>query len=86
MVFPLLPPGRWQRVPEQRPVDATFIRVGVGDEEPSVTVTYDDVGNVVHMGIIHRCLAQPKSPPASEADITNGDLPVLFCFFGAWRL
>ena len=40
---------RWQRAPEQPPVGASVVRVGAGDEGPSVTVTYDNVGNVIRM-------------------------------------
>ena len=45
-----LPPfWRWQRVPEQTPVGTTVVTVGAGDAGPSVTVTYDNVGNVIRM-------------------------------------
>lgn len=40
---------RWQRAPEQLPVGANVIRVGAGDEEPSVNVTYDNASNVIRM-------------------------------------
>lgn len=58
----------WQRAPEQPPVGATVVKVGApGDEGPSVTVTYDNVGNVIRM--VHN---PPLPRPAQESARPRG--------------
>jgi hypothetical protein len=66
-VPPELLPEFWrlQRVPAKAPAGSKVVRIGAGDEEPSVTVTYDSAGNVIRM--VHNSpLPRPAEKPQRQ--------------------